>query len=113
MDRPDTTFECPKWPGCGCPDGAVHPDCPALAARRAVNWPQQAGILCNDLTFQKFIGSRLRLAPVSPEAAAEYLRCYCNIPSRRDLATNSEARIKFRILRTEYDAWRGRIASPR
>jgi hypothetical protein len=45
--------------------------------------------------------------------AAEYLRRFCDIQSRRDLATNIDARARFRILRTEFDAWTGRIASQR
>jgi hypothetical protein len=28
------TFECSRWPGCGCPDGTMAVDCPGLAA-----WP--------------------------------------------------------------------------
>jgi hypothetical protein len=24
------TFHCPDYPVCGCPDGAVHPNCPGL-----------------------------------------------------------------------------------
>lgn len=27
---PAKTFNCPRWPGCGCPDGTFHLDCPAL-----------------------------------------------------------------------------------
>lgn len=29
------SFECPRWPGCGCPDGTVDPDCPGLDALKA------------------------------------------------------------------------------
>lgn len=24
------TFHCPEYPGCGCPGGTMHPDCPGL-----------------------------------------------------------------------------------
>ncbi|CUH68651.1 hypothetical protein TG4357_03718 [Thalassovita gelatinovora] len=24
------SFHCPEWPGCGCPGGTMHPDCPGL-----------------------------------------------------------------------------------
>lgn len=81
------------------------------------NWPQQAGILCNDEAFRRFVLDRVSKGNIagtaSPEAAAEYLRRFCNIQSRRDLATNIDARARFRILRTEFDAWSGRIAAPR
>lgn len=90
-----------------------------MTASDLTDWPQQAGILCNDEAFRRFVAQDiwkdegLRKRPVSPEAAAEYLRRFCLIQSRRDLATNINARARFRILRTEFDAWSGRIASPR
>lgn len=31
-NKPET-FHCPVWPGCGCPGGVVHPDCPGLKER--------------------------------------------------------------------------------
>jgi hypothetical protein len=82
------------------------------------NWPQQAGILCSDPQFQRFVAARMRhilgdLEQVTATVAAEYLRRFCNITSRRDLATNIDARARLRILRTEFDAWSGRIAKPR
>lgn len=88
-----------------------------MTAHTPTDWPQQAGILCNDERFQRFV-----VAQVDPDLsdhflcasfAAEYLRRFCNIQSRRDLATNIDARARFRILRTEFDAWSGRIAAPR
>lgn len=77
--------------------------------------PQQAGILCNDPQFQQFaaIRSGVPSKPFNPSAAAEYLRHTCRITSRRDLATDPTAHQKFQALRTEFDAWAGRIASPR
>lgn len=88
-----------------------------MTAPGLTDWPQQAGILCNDPQFQRFVVTR-----VDPDLshhfycasfAAEYLRRFCNIQSRRDLAHNIDARARFRILRTEFDAWSGRIAPPR
>lgn len=76
---------------------------------------QQAGILCNDPRFQKFAAIRCGLQgeQFSTTAAAEYLRDCCQIDSRRDLNINQVAQNKFRILRTEFDAWTGKIATPR
>jgi len=73
--------------------------------------PQQAGILCNDPQFQKFAATRCGMKGQSfnPPAAAEYLRDACQIDSRRDLATNPKAAEQFQRLRTEFDAWRGKI----
>ncbi len=77
--------------------------------------PQQAGILCNDPQFQRFAGLRgLGVnEDLNPTAAAEYLRTTCRIASRRDLASDASAAQRFQTLRSEFDAWRGRIARPR
>lgn len=90
-----------------------------MTASELTDWPQQAGILCNDPLFREYCARKTfltitgRQPTPSPEFAAEYLRRFCNIASRRELATNIDARARFRILRTEFDAWSGRIASPR
>ena len=76
---------------------------------------QQAGILCNDSRFQKFAATRSGFpgAAFNASAAAEYLRTCCKIISRRHLNTNPDARARFDRLRTEFDAWTGRISKPR
>ncbi|NVK56681.1 MAG: hypothetical protein HWE26_13805 [Alteromonadaceae bacterium] len=74
----------------------------------------RAGILCNDPRFQQFVGVRLGLpAPANNSAAAEYIRDLCRIPSRRALDYNAAALDQFERIRTEFDAWSGRIAAPR
>lgn len=75
---------------------------------------QQAGILCNDPQFQKFAAIRSDLPGqrFNASAAAEYLRTVCGIITRRDLDLRGTAFQKFEALRTDFDAWRGRIASP-
>lgn len=80
--------------------------------------PQQAGILCNDDRFRRFVAVRLGLTtsakdPIQSSLAAEYIRNVCQIPSRSDLATSNDAQQKFAALRTEFDAWTGKIARPR
>lgn len=76
---------------------------------------QQAGILCGNKYFRTFVAQRLDLetAPVTSEAAAEYIRSQCQIMSRRDLDTNEIALRHFQSIQTEFDVWRGRIAQPR
>ena len=76
---------------------------------------QQAGILCNDPRFQRFAASRYGMQgeQFSPSAAAQYLRDCCQIDSRKQLTTSEAAQQKFQILRTEFDAWTGKIATPR
>lgn len=76
--------------------------------------PQQAGILCNEEQFCLFAGARTvgEGVELCPGAAAEFVRAWCGISSRAELTGNPEAARKFNILRTEFDAWRGRIAGP-
>lgn len=76
---------------------------------------QQAGILCNDPQFQHFAATRCG-APTeqfSTAAAAQFLRECCRINSRRELASNPQARERLARLRTEFDAWAGKIAPQR
>lgn len=76
--------------------------------------PQRAGILATDPAFREFVACQLDVpGPVTPEAAAQFIRQRCNIASRRDLATNPDAAAAFERLRTDFDAARGRIAAPR
>ncbi|WP_306131085.1 hypothetical protein [Roseovarius sp. MMSF_3350] len=81
--------------------------------------PQQAGILANDIRFKRFVAVRLHLAregagtiTVNTSAAAEFIRSECQVASRRDLATDTAAAQRFDALRTEFDAFTGRIARP-
>lgn len=75
----------------------------------------QAGILCNDPQFQKFAATKsgFRGGQFTAQAAAEYLRTTCKIKSRRDLNTDADAQTKFAALRTDFDAWTGKIANQR
>ncbi len=76
---------------------------------------QHAGILCNDPRFQTFAAMRSGFPGgcFQASAAAEYLRQCCGVTSRRDLNTNPAARARFDRLRTDFDAWTGRLAHPR
>jgi hypothetical protein len=76
---------------------------------------QQAGILCNDPQFQKFAAVRCGLPrqQFTASATAEYLRDCCQINSRAMLNISKPAQAQFAALRTEFDAWSGRIAQQR
>lgn len=71
--------------------------------------PQLAGILSGDHRFAQFIRERHGFEG----EGANFIRGYCNIASRRDLASDDVAQAKFDALRTEFDAWRGALAAPR
>lgn len=89
----------------------------AGSAQRFADLPpaQQAGMLCNDAQFRSFAGQQLLRSKtqVSVTATAEFIRRHCGVDSRRDLNTNPAAARKFQTLRTEFDAWAGRIQSQR
>ena len=76
---------------------------------------QQAGMLCNDPRFQTFAARRCGVPnkQFNSSAAAEYLHDCCQIDSRKALNSDAAARQKFQTLRTEFDAWTGKIATPR
>ena len=76
---------------------------------------QQAGMLCNDEQFRTFAGQQFLSSKVqvSSTATAEFIRRHCGVDSRRDLNTDDAASRKFQTLRTEFDAWAGRIQAPR
>lgn len=76
---------------------------------------QQAGIICNDERFQKFAAVRCGFPDqsFSASASAQYLRDCCQISSRSELNDSEKALAKLQILRTEFDAWTGKIAAPR
>ncbi|MCH2166016.1 MAG: hypothetical protein MK098_15425, partial [Marinovum sp.] len=75
---------------------------------------QQAGILCGKLDFRAFLAKRFRI-DVTPSTsfAAEAVRRHCQVESRAKLDTDSEAALRWEILRTDYDIHRGAIATPR
>lgn len=79
---------------------------------------QQAGMLCNDKQFRRFVALTLKMSPsaranIQPYAAAQFIRARCGVSSRRELNTDDAAAHKFQTLRTEFDAWAGRIPTPR
>lgn len=85
--------------------------------RRLEDMPpaEQAGILCNDPRFQKFAAIRCGLPDqqFNNTAAKAYLYEVCHIESRRELTIASEPNNRFQELRTEFDAWSGKIAAQR
>lgn len=69
---------------------------------------QRAAILCQDAGF---IATKVGI-DASRDEAANWLRQYCGVASRRDLDTNAEARKKFEQIETDYMAAIGRMAMP-
>ncbi|WP_407496798.1 hypothetical protein [Pseudooceanicola sp. MF1-13] len=76
---------------------------------------RRAGILCNDIAFQRYAAMRSGQPGQQFDQAqtADYLRTVCGVHSRRNLDTDPIAARVFDALRTEFDAWAGRIAPQR
>jgi hypothetical protein len=80
----------------------------ALApAEKRGSLAQQAGILCNDPAFQRFMGERVHLDLAGAEATAVMVREYCGIHSRSELDSDEAAAAKFRDLRADFKLWMG------
>lgn len=89
---------------------------PARTPFADLSAPQQAGILANDEAFRRYVAQEVWKTDggaCAASAAAAFIRRHCSIESRRDLATDPDARARFDTLRTDFDAWRGRTAAPR
>ncbi len=103
MPRPDAE----TWVGIApiTEEAATAPDKPRRRMAE-LGFVQQAGILCNDPRFQKWCGC------VDEIATAFYVREYCGIGSRTELATNAAGRTRWDELRSEFDASTGKIGRP-
>lgn len=75
--------------------------------------PQQAGILCSDAAFQKFLGEKIApdadFASCSPQSAAELaasiVRHHCIVESRSDIREHHPSGRLWRGLVMDYRAW--------
>lgn len=74
---------------------------------------QMAGILCNDPGFRAFVAERTGQLCQDADTAARFLRAECGVTSRRALNTDPAAREAFDRLRTELDAFTGKIPKQR
>jgi hypothetical protein len=104
----------------GAPDGAIaqnrgdgsRPDVPSKRWND-LTVVQQAGIRCADKDFHKFLADNfpkifnaaLEDGKSVEDAAALLLRTRCGIHSRKELATNAEAREKFKKLDDAFHLW--------
>jgi phage recombination protein Bet len=65
---------------------------------------KQAGVLCNEESFQKFLTEKV-VPCDSADGAAKIVRGLCNVTSRAELATNAAAASKWREIVENYRAW--------
>ena len=65
---------------------------------------KQAGVLCNEESFQKFLTEKV-VPCDSADGAAKIVRGLCNVTSRAEMATNTSAAAKWRDVVAGYRAW--------
>jgi hypothetical protein len=65
---------------------------------------KQAGVLCSDESFWKFLTEK-DFPCVSASDAARIVRALCNVNSRAEMATNTAAATKWREIVENYRAW--------
>lgn len=69
----------------------------------------RAVMLCNDDIFQGYcisFGGSSAVIPTRQDGCATYIRYYCGIESRAEIATNINAQNKFKQLLAEFKAWK-------
>lgn len=74
----------------------------AVSSRQRPNpYAQRAGILCNDIRFQKFLAERYGII-AAPDAAACKVRELCEVDSRTEIIPGTSAADRFDILESAY-----------
>jgi hypothetical protein len=90
-------------------DGA--PQEAALAPQRKKDWrdlapSQQAGIRCDEPSFVAFLREQREDDWIETRDAAECVRLICGVQSRSELGTNQKARVIWKQLDDQYQAWK-------
>lgn len=70
----------------------------ALPPPREYKLAAQAAMLCNELPFQRWLGT-------DAEGAADEVRLRCDVTSRAELDRNPSAARRFRDMRNDYKLW--------
>lgn len=72
-----------------------------------MNLTQLAGALPRDPEFRAWVGNYVDGRPVDEDYAAHFIRACCEVTSRRELATDTEAAQRFHdLVRRPYVAWK-------
>lgn len=82
------------------PDGAKRMDW------RDVQPAAQAGIRCAEPVFWKFLEEQDGCECSNPEEAANIVRFLCGVKSRSELGTNHKARVIWKQLDDQFQAWK-------
>ena len=99
MPKPDTE----KWVAiAGLNEEVIHRN------EDVVRTIQQAGMLCKEINFGRFLKNQKNMLDVIPEkedTIAKGLRAILGIQSRTDFHNDNNALIAFNRLKSEYETW--------
>jgi hypothetical protein len=85
---------------------STRPDGTKRMEWRDVQPAAQAGIRCADPVFRLFLDEMHSCQAATPEEAATAVRMICNVESRAELGTNHKARVIWKQLDDEFQAWK-------
>ncbi len=83
------------------PETSAH----SKQAFRDMRMVNQAGILCDDVAFRKFLAENFKRDITSADDAAAYVREYCGVKSRSDIRPRCFSGNRWTRLVDEYRTW--------
>jgi hypothetical protein len=92
------------------PKSSPQPTHPPAAAKR-MDWRElqpaaQAGIRCEDPVFKAFLDEKWSMAEWNGFTTAGAVRAICGVKSRSELGTNHKARVLWKQLDDQFQAWK-------
>jgi hypothetical protein len=89
----------------------TQPDSPPRPPAAKRDWrdmmpAQQAGIRCDEPAFGAFLREQRKDDWIEAPDAAECVRLICGVQSRAELSTNPKARLIWKQLDEQYQAWK-------
>lgn len=106
IQTPAQQKEAPRNVPSGSPP-STRPDGTKRMDWRDVQPAAQAALRCDQPAFQAFLREEYGQAYIdSTEQAAKYVREFCAVKSRSELGTNHKARVIWKYLDDQFQAWR-------
>jgi hypothetical protein len=91
--------------------GAAPSPSPSAPGATINRLTKRAGILSNDPLFHKYLEHmQFEGPPVTKEKAADYIRKYCGVESRKDIIPGTQAATRLDLLESSYVGWREKDA---
>ena len=98
------------------PEATKHAPAPSEKPKRHwddLSYTEQAGIRCNDPSFQFFMREVQEYKSVGTEQTAGSVRLHCDVGSRAEFDKSSDAARRWEALDAEFQEWNGQRAEAR